>query len=107
MKKAIVKINSKQYEVSEGQELKIDRVGEKPEISVLFYSDDKDVLIGSPELSDVSVTVKKLKDLKDEKVVVRRFKAKSRYHKVKGHRQPISIVKVEKIVKKGAKKDGA
>ncbi|MBU1016769.1 50S ribosomal protein L21 [Patescibacteria group bacterium] len=107
MKKAIVKINSKQYEVSEGTELKVDRVGKNPKVSVLFYSDERETLIGEPELKDVTVIIKTLKDLKDKKILVKRFKAKSRYHKTKGHKQPISIIRVEKIVKKGAKKDGA
>ncbi|MFH1565802.1 MAG: 50S ribosomal protein L21 [bacterium] len=100
MKKAIIKINSKQYEVSEGMELKVDRVSEKnPKAEVLVYSDEEEILIGKPVLKEVSVELKTLKDFKDKKVLVKRFKAKSRYHKTKGHRQPVSIIKVEKIVK--------
>jgi len=107
MKKAIIRINSKQFEVSEGQELKVDRLDEKPDVSVLFYSEDQEVLIGKPELKNVTVTFKVLEDKKDKKIMVKRFKAKSRYHKVRGHRQPISLVKIDKIIRKGEKANGA
>ncbi|OIP98055.1 50S ribosomal protein L21 [bacterium CG2_30_40_12] len=107
MKQAIVKINSKQYAVFEGQEIKVDRLNEESGVFVLFYSDEKEILVGNPELKNVSVTLKKLKDLKDKKILVKRFKAKSRYHKTNGHRQPVSIIKVEKIVKREKKENGA
>lgn len=97
MKEAIILLNSKQYKVLEGQTLTLDRVGEDSLIKTLFYKDDNKVLIGNPYLKNVSVKIKVLENLKDKKILVGRFKAKSRYNKLKGHRQPISKIVIESI----------
>ena len=97
MKEAIVLINSKQYKVQEGQILILDRVGEDSLVKTLFYRDNEKVLVGNPFLSNIGVKIKILENLKDKKVLVGRFKAKSRYNKLKGHRQPISKILIERI----------
>lgn len=97
MKAAIILLNSKQYRVQEGQTLILDRVSEDFLVKTLFYMDDKEVLIGNPYLENISVKIKILENLKDKKILVRRFKAKSRYNKLKGHRQPISKILIERI----------
>ena len=68
-----------------------------------MYCDGKDIEIGTPVLVDYEVKLKKVEDRRDRKIRVGRFKSKSRYRKVKGHKQPISIFEVEKVGKKGAK----
>ena len=82
--------------VKEGDTLEITR---KEELAnkVLFYKNDAETKIGTPFLEDVLVDLEKLEDKKDDKVVVARFKSKSRYRRKKGHRQPISVVKVKSI----------
>lgn len=64
---------------------------------VLFYKNDSEVKVGTPYLEDVLVGLEKLEDKKDKKVVVARFRAKSRHRRKVGHRQPISVVKVKSI----------
>jgi len=98
---AVVKIGSKQFGVCEGDELKIDRLESKegeeisfPEV-LLFVSGDQ-VEIGNPTV-DAKVFVKVLGQEKGKKVRVSRFKAKSRYRKVRGFRAQLTKVKVTKI----------
>jgi len=102
MKYAIIAFGGKQLKVSEGDTFNIEEQGELSS-SVLAYSDGEKLEVGTPVLSDMTVKLSKVEDKKDKKVRVVRFKSKSRYHKVKGHRQPISVVKVEKIGKTIAK----
>lgn len=113
MKYAVIRINDKQYKVSEGQRLALDRIAEKEGRSfevkeVLFFSEGKKVLVGQPLLKDVKVTSTVLTQKKAKKIEVRKFKAKSRYRRKKGHRQPISEIKIESIsLKEGREKPPA
>lgn len=103
MKKyAIIQLGGKQFKITEGLEFKVDRQ-EKLNIGVLLYSDGKTVEIGEPLLTGVNVKAKIVGNETAPKIRVARFKSKSRYRRVKGHKQPISVVKVESI-SKGAKK---
>lgn len=103
MKYAVIQLGGKQFKVSEGDIFKIDRQ-ENLEVDVLLLSEDDKVLVGKPYLKDVVVKTKVLENKLDDKILVIRFKAKSRYRKRKGHRQPISIVEIESIKKKGIAK---
>lgn len=95
MKYAIVRIGGRQFRIEEGQQLIVDhfdgKVGE-----VLLFVDGDEVRIGKPLVSGVKVRTKVLEEGK-VKTEVRRFKAKSRYRKVKGHKQPVTKVLVERI----------
>ena len=94
---AVIQINSKQFIVTEGQTLVLDRVSTKSNIQVLLVNTGSDVLIGDPFVEDAGVSLEIIDDKKDKKISVRRFKSKSRYRKHKGHRQPISVIKVKKF----------
>jgi len=96
-KYAVIKLGGKQFLVEEGTQFKIERQESlKPE--VLLYSDGKKVSVGEPVLTDVSVKMEFVKeDAKAPKIRVARFRSKSRHRRVKGHQQPISIVKVASI----------
>ena len=102
MKYAIVSLQGKQYKVSEGQRLTVDRlaseVGSELSISdVLLFSDGKKVDVGTPILKDRQVTFKILETGKDEKLDVFKYKSKSKYRKSHGHRQRITNLEVTKI----------
>lgn len=98
---AIIKTGGKQYKVSEGDLLKIEKlsaeVGQKVEFDqVLLISDDGDVTVGNPiDGAKVSATVEE--QGKDKKIVVFKYKAKKGYAKKNGHRQPYTKVKIESI----------
>ncbi len=100
---AIIALGGKQFKVQEGDTFKLERQSElKPE--VLLYVDEDGTIVGQPVIEDISVKATVISEERDSKVRVARFRAKSRYSKVKGHRQPISIIKIESIDKKGKQK---
>ena len=96
---AVIRLNSKQYIVRKGDKLKIDRVSEGASIEVLLADFEGDLMIGSPVVEGIALDLEVIEDRKDKKLEVRRYKSKSRYRKHKGHRQPISIVSVNDIIK--------
>ncbi len=96
-KYVVIKFASKQFLVQEGDVIELERQKIPLKISVLMYSDSSKRLIGEPELKEVSVKAVVLEEKLGKKVRVARFKKKSGYEKVKGHRQPMSIIKIEKI----------
>ncbi|MBT4277919.1 50S ribosomal protein L21 [Candidatus Falkowbacteria bacterium] len=101
---AVIKTGGKQYKVAEGQELKIEKidteVGKKVNFEeVLLVSDEKgeNIKIGEPLVKDVKIEAEVLEQGRDKKVEVVKYKAKTRYKKVYGHRQPFTKVKIGKI----------
>ena len=102
-KYAVIKFASKQFLVQEGDLIEVERQKTPLKISVLMYSDGSKRLIGEPELKEISVKASVLEEKLGKKIRVARFKKKSGYEKVKGHRQPISIIKIEKISTGGEK----
>lgn len=91
---AVIRLNGKQFTVKNGSILKLDRLQKDSLAEVLLWQDGQDVEIGTPVLTNRSVKLEVLEDKLDKKVNVSRFKAKSRYRRHKGHRQPVSIVRV-------------
>lgn len=99
-KYAIVRIGGKQYKVSEGQEILVDKISDlkKLEVETLLFSDGKDVKVGKPVLKNANVKIKVLSEMeKGRKVDIYKFKAKSRYKKHTGFRPQYTRLLVEKI----------
>lgn len=101
---AVIKSGGKQYLVKAGDIIKIEKLPAEKGKSftfdkVLMVSDEtgKDVKVGQPFIKDAKVRAKVLEQGRDKKVRVVKYKAKTRYHKVYGHRQPFTKVKIEKI----------
>ena len=99
---AVIKVGGKQYKVSEGETLEVDKLekkeGEKIEFSeVLLLVEDDKVQVGQPTLFGAKVVASVLEQFKGEKIRVARFKAKVRYRRVKGFRPLKTRVKIEKI----------
>ena len=102
MKYAVVKIGGSQYKIKEGEELAVNRLaskeGEELNLTeVLLLVDDGQVNIGQPVLADTPIKAKVLSHFKGEKIRVARFKAKSRYRKVRGFRPSLTKIRIEKI----------
>ena len=101
-KLAVVKTGGKQYLVKENDEIMVDRLqeekGKKVEFNVLATIDiEKDtVALGSPYLKE-KIQGEILDEVKGDKVITSRFKAKVRYRKTKGFRAQLSRVKILKI----------
>jgi large subunit ribosomal protein L21 len=110
-KYAVIRLQGRQYKVTEGQELLVDKIKDlkkiEPEVLLLVEEEKhapntKDfgvgVNVGKPVLKDAKVTLKVVKDVeKGEKIEVYHFKAKSRYRKHTGFRPQYTRVLVEKI----------
>lgn len=103
MKYAIIQIQGKQYQVSEGQELTLDRLPHQQDESfevtdVLLRRDDERIDVGQPLVKGAKVTLQVVEHGKDQKIKVFKYKSKSKYRKTIGHRQRVTNVRVMKIV---------
>jgi len=99
---AIIKTGGKQYLVSPGQKIKIEKVEKKEgsEITfneVLLVEKGKSIDIGTPLVKGAKVTGKVLSHGKGKKVIIFKYKAKKRYKVKKGHRQPFTEVEIKTI----------
>lgn len=99
---AIIKTGGKQYKVSEGDTLIVEKLDAEEGANVVFdevltYVNDTDVKIGQPLVSGASVKAKVVEHGKGEKILVFKYKAKSNYRRRQGHRQPFTKVEIEKI----------
>jgi len=100
MKKAVIVTGGRQYLVSEGEELEVGVLRDTKEVSFepLMVIDDTKVAVGAPTNAGSKVVAQVIEpELKGEKVVAIRYKAKKRVHKRRGHRQLLSRVKITKI----------
>ncbi len=104
MKKyAVVKIGGKQYKVAEGEEILVDKIGEKKGKKiildqVLLLVEGEKVNFGQPTIKKAQIEAKIIDDeVKEEKIRIATYKAKSRYRKVKGFRPSLTKIKIEKI----------
>jgi len=102
----VLKLGQTQIIAQKGDIIKLDRQAKMPKPEVLLFSDGKNTRMGFPFLLDITVKLSKVEDALDDKIRVGRFKSKSRYNKLKGHRQPITLIKVEDILEKGTEKSG-
>ncbi len=102
MKYAVIEIAGRQYKVQEGDSIVTDAfksdIGSEILIDqVQVLSDGDQIKVGNPTLPGVSLKLELVRNFNDDKVIIRRFKAKSRYRKNKGHRQPKTELKVLSI----------
>lgn len=102
MEYAIIRTGGKQYRVSPGEVLRIEKVevapGEQLEFSeVLMASDDAGVRIGQPRIPGARVLARVLRQGKARKVLVFKKKRRKNYRRRYGHRQPFTEVRVTAI----------
>jgi len=95
MKYAIIRIGNRQFKIEEGKQLTVDRFDGEVDEVLLFVNGD-DIRIGKPLVEGVKIKTKIVKE-GFEKTEVRRFKAKARYRKTKGHKQPKMTIRIEEI----------
>lgn len=105
---AIISLQGKQYQVSEGSTLEIQKYPGKSGDQVIFdqvllVSANGEVQIGTPTLP-VKVYATILEEKKGEKLQIFKYKSKSRYRKMKGARQTLTYLKIESIGAPIAKK---
>ena len=98
---AIIATGGKQYKVSEGDIIKVEKLGVAEGETVTFDQvlavNNGTLTIGTPTVSGATVTASVVRVGKDKKVIVYKYKNKTGYHKKNGHRQLFTQVKIEKI----------
>jgi large subunit ribosomal protein L21 len=100
---AVIKTGGKQYLVKEGDTLKIEKItglkeGDKVSFKdVLLTSNGSEAKIGTPVVPSSEVTGTIVEMGRNPKVIVIKYKQKSRYYKKNGHKQPYAKVKIESI----------
>lgn len=100
---AIMETGSKQYKVTEGTILDVELI-EYPKTKkvsfdkIMLISDDKQFLLGQPYVENAQVKATVLEDIKDDKILVFKYKKKTGYKKTQGHRQNYTRIKVNEIV---------
>lgn len=97
---AIIATGGKQYRVSEGDIIKVEKLDVEAGNTVTF---DQVVAVSNgslkvgKEVASASVTATVMEQGKSKKVIVYKYKRKSGYHKKNGHRQAYTQVKIDKI----------
>ena len=100
---AIIETGGKQYKVSPGQVIDVDRLGvaegNTVELEkVLLIADDDRVTVGTPTVEGAKVMATSQGEGKAKKVIVFRYKSKVRYRKKTGHRQLYTRLAIGKII---------
>jgi len=98
---AVIVSGGKQYKVSEGDVIRVEKLeveeGEKVSFDQVLLINDGSLKIGTPTVQGAKVSGTVLQNGKAKKVIVYRYKRKSGYHKKNGHRQLFTEVKIDKI----------
>ena len=102
MTHAVIQLCGKQYLVTEGEMLTVDRL-ENPEetkltiTDVLLINKDDVVTVGAPLVDKAKVVLSVMDHNRADKIKVFKYKSKSRYRKTQGHRQLKTVLKVDSI----------
>ena len=103
---AIVETGGKQYRVAEGDALSVEKIaghGAGDTVvfdKVLLIDDGATTQVGTPYLAGATVEVTLVAEGKGKKLHIMKYKAKSRYKRRLGHRQPFAKVAVKKVAAK-------
>ncbi len=101
---AVIQTGGKQYKVAVGDEIAVEKLAGEHKIGdtviitdVVLTDDGKTTTLGAPFIKGSSVTATISEIGRLDKVLVVRYRQKSRYHKKNGHRQPFMSLKIESI----------
>ena len=98
---AIFVTGGKQYKVSEGDVIKVEKIEAEVGSTISFGDvlavNNDSLTLGTPTVSGASVSATVLEQGKSRKVIVYKYKRKSGYHKKNGHRQMYTLVKIDSI----------
>lgn len=99
---AVIVTGGKQYRVREGDVLSVEKLnidpGRKAQFDrVLLIEDGDDIQVGTPVLDNAMVLALVLENYKDEKVLVFKKKRRKQYRRTRGHRQPLTKIRIVRI----------
>jgi large subunit ribosomal protein L21 len=101
--RAVFKLSGVQFSAQEGEIIKAPlqnvKPGEKIDITdILLVKDNKNTLVGTPYVTDAKIQAEVLGHSKDDKVLVYKYKRRTKYRRRQGHRQDYSEIKIDKII---------
>ena len=98
---AVIKTGGKQYKVTEGDFLKVEKlegeIGDSVEFAEILMVGGEKTVVGAPLVAGASVTAKIAVQGKGKKVLVFKSKKRKDSRKLRGHRQHLTVLKIEKI----------
>ncbi len=98
---AIIATGGKQYRVSEGDVIYVEKLDAQVDstvsFDVLLMGGDGEVKVGTPVVDGAKVEGKVVGQIRGEKIVVFKYKAKKNYRRKQGHRQPYTKIEITKI----------
>ena len=109
MSYAVIQTGGKQYKVSAGEILKVEKLADSsPETKVEFkeilaYGDDKNIELGEPTVSGAKVEAELLKNGKERTVLIFKKRRRKNSRRKNGHRQQFSLIRINKIFSKDGK----
>src|SRR4030081_3644074 len=103
---AVIKSGGRQYKVSVGQQLEVNRLpiedGAQVKFEeVLLISDADTSMVGTPFVDNAMVLATAVKQARGEKLIVFRYKSKKRFRHRRGHRQELTVLSIDDIVADG------
>ena len=100
----IIEDRGKQYKLKVGDVLKLPKISDKKPkdklqfAEIVYYKNEKgEILIGSPYVKDIVVEATVISQIKDKKIIVFKKKRRHNYRRKIGHRQELTLVKIENI----------
>lgn len=104
---AVVKTGGKQYQVSPGDTVKVEKLegkqGDAVDLGeVLLIADKEQVILGRPFVEGASVSAEIVEQARHRKVLIYKFRRRKRYRRKAGHRQPYTALKITGIQVPGA-----
>ena len=100
---AVISTGGKQYFVQQGAKIQVEKLDLEPGQTLLLdamlvaESDGSKVQVGTPFVAGIKVTAKVLEHGRADKISIIKFKPKVRYRRNVGHRQPFTLLEIEKI----------
>ena len=109
MSYAVIQTGGKQYKVSAGEIIKVEKLAEsnpaaKVEFNeILAYGDDKSIELGAPTVDGAKVEAELLKNGKERTVLIFKKRRRKNSRRKNGHRQQYSLIRINKIFSKDGK----
>lgn len=100
---AVFNLSGFQYTVQEGETLRVPlqnvKEGDKLDITdILLVKKDDNAVVGNPFVENAKIEAEVLSHGKDDKVLIYKYKRRTKYRRTQGHRQDFSEIKINKII---------
>lgn len=100
---AVIQTGGKQYKVSEGDVLKVEKLAAEPgeklvlDQVLMFNDDNGNLKVGDPLVTGAKITAEVIEQGRHKKIIVYKYKKRKNYRRKQGHRQAFTKIKIEKI----------